>query len=167
MVCPTAKELTYLGPPLTTEALEATMESHVSRPLLLIKCTEELNSHIALYLLINCLGPTKVLYTLRTSRLYHRSDLLQTYDKIIASKASEIANVCINLTAPEQMSLPTALGGSGIGSIEELTLPAFLALAHSGRALLITPGTFDVVRYTGLQSRCGPRMPWPKFQQNP
>lgn len=103
------------------------MEVHIATATRLMRSTYLLNAHTALYLLMECLGPAKVLYTLKTSRLYQRTDMLQTFDKLMSGMLSDMAIIFIGDAACEQLSIPIALGGVGICRVEELTLPAFLA----------------------------------------
>lgn len=123
------------------------MGEHIATANRLIQNLQNIDAHTALYLLINCLCPTKVLYSLRTSRFYSRTDLLRRYDDVICSKVSSIANTVVNATAHDQLTLPISLGGLGIRRTSELALPAFLAPVHSVFALASTSGTFNLDNY--------------------
>jgi len=139
--------LVYLGSPLTDEAIPASIDAVKSKVERLTHRLNVLPKHQALYLLKNCLGSVKLLYTLRTSRAYRFPDSLKAFDEIVRLGLSSICNVDVSGPMWSQATLPVAAGGLGTRRAEELSLPAFLASVHSVRSLVSEIIPFDLAGY--------------------
>jgi hypothetical protein len=163
---PLVEDLYYLGAPLTIEATPTAIIKATSSAQSLTNRLSILPSHQALYLLTNCLGPVKLLYTLRTSRAYNFPGLLSSFDEIIRDSLCSICNTDIVSSIWTQASLPISLGGLGIRRAEELALPAFIASVYSVHDTISNIIQFSIDNYLessvskwSVAARCSPPVP--------
>ncbi len=138
-------DLTLLGAPLLTDAIPLVMEEKTAQLGRLVSRVSILSSHHAFFLLKNCLALPKLLYVLRCSPVWQFSGKLQEFDAVLRRGLVSVCNIRLDNTAWSQATLPVALGGLGLRRADELSLPAYLASAHSVStiALAIT-ATFHV-----------------------
>lgn len=93
-----------------------------------------LDAHDALFLLRNCFAIPKLLYTLRASPCFQSHVLkLKEYDDSIRDGLARILNSQLGDAARQQASMPVGLGGLGVRSATDLSLPAFLASSYGCR----------------------------------
>jgi len=144
---PDPKALVYLGSPLTNEATPVAMDAIKAKVNRLSQRLEILPKHQALFLLKNCLGPVKLLYSMRTSRAYRFVASLQDFDEVTRDSLTTICNVDVSGPTWSQASLPVQQGGLGIRRAEDLALPAFLASIHSVLALVAKIIPFNTESY--------------------
>ena len=138
MSFPSRQELSLLGSPLLPEGIADALEGKTAVIRLLTSRLEELHAHQALFLLKNCLSASKVMYVLRSSPAWTRTDKLMAFDEMIRSSLSAITNTDMTDAAWRQASLPVVKGGLGIRRTEEIALPAFLASVFSVAGLIST-----------------------------
>ena len=124
-------EVSLLGSPLTDSAIPPILHSKIKQMKLLASRLSLLQSHFALYILQKCFGIPRLLYILRTCPTWKHIDILKEFDDIQKTSLESICNLAIPPNAWKQANLPVRLGGLGIRSAEALSIPAFLASAHS------------------------------------
>jgi hypothetical protein len=91
-----APDCELLGAPLTLEALPRALTSKIKAVKLLVGRLDTLQSHVALFLLKNCLATPKLVYLLRCSPTWREAALLQELESIIRSGLEPLFNVEIN-----------------------------------------------------------------------
>ncbi|XP_072937198.1 uncharacterized protein [Epargyreus clarus] len=96
----------------------------------------KINSHMALFLIRNCLFAPKFIYFLRCSPFFKFSNILNDIDTIILNTLSSVSNCQISDRAWTQASLPIRYGGLGVRKISSVSLPAFLSSTHSTQDLV-------------------------------
>ena len=119
-------DLNLLGSPLFQEALDPELSSRLATFKSTCCRLESLDHHDALFLLRNVFYIPKLLYLLRTAPCFS-SPVLKAFDDIMKSCLEAITNCRLDDQAFCQASLPVKLGGLGIRSVEDLSLPAFIA----------------------------------------
>ncbi len=85
-----------------------------------------LSMHDSFYLLKNCFTLPKLMYILRVAPCFH-SSILNQYDNMLRLTLQSILNTVLTDTAWDQAKLPVKLGGIGILSARDVSLPAFIA----------------------------------------
>lgn len=123
-------ELTLLGCPVFSEGLEDAFLEKLSVMKILFHNLLSLHSHIAYFLLRNCLSVPKILYFMRTSSLWCFPALLNQFDSQLRSCLESILNLPLDDVNWTLATLPTKFGGLGIRSLSDLCLPAFIASAY-------------------------------------
>ena len=93
-----------------------------------------LGAHDALFLLKNCFGMPKLLYTLRSAPCY-QSSILTQYDTVIRQTLQLILNLDLTESVWNQATLPVSRGGLGVRLATDLTLPAFLSFVAGASTL--------------------------------
>lgn len=154
---PTRASLRLLGSPLLPEGVANALEEKTETLRLLTSRLAELHAHQALYLLKNCLSAPKVMYILRSSPAWSRTDKLRELDDLIRRSLASITNTDVTDTAWRQATLPVSRGGLGIRRTEEISLPAFLASVYSVAGLIsvIAPdAALDVITAAPRQHWC-------------
>ena len=124
------KDLTLLGAPVSPEAIEEVLNSKLESLKLMTKRLELLDSHEAMYLLKNCFALPKLNYFLRSSPCFLKKDILQEYDSVIKESLVSILNLKLDGQSGTQYSLPVRLGGLGIRSAVDISIPAYLSSVH-------------------------------------
>lgn len=125
LTIPARKDFTYLGSPLTDEAIGPALERSIASASFMMKRLKILPAHQAFHLLRVCMGPTKILHLLRSGRAYKNLGRLQEFDVAVRDCLTEITNNNIEKTAWIQATLPISMGGIGIRRACELALPPF------------------------------------------
>lgn len=140
LLLPGAKQLkndiTILGVPLTDSSIAAILLSKIEQMKILANRLTVLQSHFALHVLQKCLGAPRLLYTLRCCPSWNHLTFLKILDNVQRTTLERICNISLSPTAWKQATLPISLGGLGIRSTEVLSIPAFLASAHSVTGLV-------------------------------
>jgi hypothetical protein len=134
-ICPgiriTSKDaLQLLGAPIFEEAHVHHFKIKQHKLNLLISRLEQINPHVAYFLLKNCLFIPKMSYFLRTCALWKFSSLLEDMDSLLKESLEYILNICLNTKQWLQATLPISFGGLGIRRISDICLPAFLSSSH-------------------------------------
>jgi hypothetical protein len=133
----TRKELTLLGTPICSEAIDEALSVKLITFNRLCKNLHMVDTHDAFFLLKNCLAIPKMMYTLRTAPCFTSQTLL-TIDKCIHDTLAAILNVNLEDNAWDQASLPISFGGLGIRKTVQLSVSAFAASATGASALINT-----------------------------
>ena len=131
-----AASVNLLGAPLTPEAIPSAICSKTRDMSLLMERLPSLHSHVALFLLKNCLAIPKLVYLLRCAPTWTESELLAKLDSIIRNGLQLLLNVHIDEPTWLQASLPVSRAGIGIRSTQSLAIPAFLASTSSTSELV-------------------------------
>ena len=124
------EELNLLGAPVMPESIEKVLTSKLESLKLMSKRLELLDAHDAMYLLKNCYSLPKLNYFLRASPCFLKEDLLLEYDQTIRESLVAILNIKLEGTSNIQYSLPVSLGGLGIRSAVDISIPAFLSSSY-------------------------------------
>jgi hypothetical protein len=95
-----------------------------------------LNAHDALFLLKNCFGLPKLLYTLRCAACY-KSTVLREFDGVIQHTLKTILNVDLADDVWTQATLPVSSGGLGVRLATDLALPAFLSSVNGAASFTL------------------------------
>jgi hypothetical protein len=95
-----------------------------------------LNAHDALFLLKNCFGLPKLLYTLRCAACY-KSTVLREFDGVIQHTLKIILNVDLADDVWTQATLPVSSGGLGVRLATDLALPAFLSSVNGAASFTL------------------------------
>ena len=127
------KELSLLGTPLFQEALDSEVRSRLTTFQSTCRRLESLEHHDALFLLKNVFYIPKLLYLLRTAPCFS-SPTLKEFDHTMKACLEGITNCHLDDQAFRQASLPVKLGGLGIRSAEDLSLPAYIASSYKAKA---------------------------------
>ena len=69
----------------------------------------------------------KLTYFLRTSPCFLKEEILEEYDKTIQTSLQSILNIKLEGNSAIQSSLPVRLGGLGVRSAWDISVPAFLS----------------------------------------
>ena len=117
-------ELTLLGSPLGENALEPSIAAYSAKVDLICSRIKELDAHWALFFLTRYVAAPRLNYVMRTSPLYQCSSSLQRIDEKVRTTTIECINVDLAGEKWSQASQPVRLGGLGIRSVEDLSLPA-------------------------------------------
>jgi hypothetical protein len=106
---------------------------------------QDIDAHPALFLLRQCVGAPRIVYTLRTSFTQEDTGTLGQMDEVLRSSLEKILNVQLNETQWSQSSLPMALGGLGIRKLSDLSMPCFISSSYSSRGLVnvLTPASSE------------------------
>ena len=122
------KDITLFGAAVgSTACSQSVIGNKIDNLKIMINNLKMVCSHYSFFLLKNCLMLPKLLYTLRASPCFHiESELLQ-FDKTMKSFLIEKLNINFSFIQYEQACLPVKLGGLGIRSTAEISLPAFIA----------------------------------------
>ena len=128
-------ELTLLGAPILPEAIEGVLMKKIEDLELMSKRLDEIDPHSALFLLRHCFAMPKLTYFLRTAPCFIRSDLLESFDKIVKSSLIKILNIQLEESAYSQATLPVALGGLGFRPAAEISIPGFLSSVHACKSI--------------------------------
>ena len=91
------------------------------------------NPQVALHLLRSCLGQCKIAHLLRTLPPGSASESFLLFDSNLRSSLESILCSSLDSTAWHQATLPICLGGLGIRSAANSSLPAFLGSRFSSR----------------------------------
>ena len=97
---------------------------------------EGLDEHWALFFLTRYVAAPRLNYALRTSPLYMCMSALQNIDNIVRTTATKCINVDLSGVCWDQASLPIRLGGLGIRSVANLSLPCYIASLNSSSSLV-------------------------------
>jgi hypothetical protein len=140
-ICPgiriTSKDdLQLLGAPIFEEAHVHHFKIKQHKLNLLISRLEQINPHVAYFLLKNCLFIPKMSYFLRTCALWKFSSLLEDMDSLLKESLESILNICLNTKQWLQATLPISFGGLDIRRISDICLPAFLSSSHGVQDLM-------------------------------
>ena len=127
-----SKELSLLGTPLFQEALDPEVSSRLNTFRTACHRLESLDHHDALFLLKNVFYIPKLLYLLRTSPCFS-SPILKDFDDTMKSCLETITNCHLDSQSFCQASLPVKLGGLGVRSAQDLSLPAFISSSFKAK----------------------------------
>lgn len=143
------ENLRLLGSAIFPEAISSIIVEKTGEMSLLVDRLKLLHSHHDLFILINWLAIPKLMYLLRTSPTWNCVTELRSLDVKIRVGLSNITNAGIREQSLDQATLPVKLGGLGIRTTEELSIPAFLASVSAVIPLVsgILP-TLDVTMMT-------------------
>ena len=121
------EDLTLLGSPVLPETIEKVLRSKLESLKLMANRLESLDAHDAMFLLKNCFAIPKLTYFLRTSPCFLKEETLQEYDQTIQNSLQSILNIKLEGKSSIQSSLPVRLGGLGVRSAVDISVPAFLS----------------------------------------
>ena len=141
--------MSLLGSPIQETATSNILNDKLKELNILATRLQELDAHDALFLLKNCFFIPKLLYILRTAPCYD-SDVLKDFDSTIRSALQNILNVVMDDNTWAQCSLPVAMGGLGVRSASDLSLPAFISSGYACKSAtqnilssVSTPGEYE------------------------
>jgi len=140
-----------LGAPIGDEtAVDTVLNSKLAIFQRLASRLTTLNAQDALFLLKNCFGMPKLLYTLRCAPCYS-SAILSQYDGVIKQTLQLILNIELTESVWSQATLPVSSGGLGVRLASDLALPAFLSsvAGSSNLTLRLLPSRLHGI--SGLQ----------------
>ena len=86
-----------------------------------------IDSHPAFFLLKNCLSFPKLVFLLRSAPCFLEREALESFDLSIRSCAGAICNTILDDPGWLQAKLPVSLGGLGLRSVLDISLPAYLS----------------------------------------
>lgn len=137
-------QLRLLGAPLTVEALHDCISEKSKSLSLLCSRLDILPSHVAFFILKNCLAIPKLTYILRCSPCWLYEDGLSKIDTIIRQSLENITNNRLTESSWSLATLPISRGGLGIRSAVSLALPCFLSSFSSVKSSIgsILPKSF-------------------------
>jgi hypothetical protein len=119
--------LTMLGSPIMPEAIDGVLQSKLESFQLMCDRLKVIDPHDALFLLRHAFSLPKLTYFLRTSPCFKNTEILKNYDKALRVALISILNVGMEDSSWEQCSLPVRMGGLGIRTASEVSLPAYLS----------------------------------------
>lgn len=129
--------LELLGAPLTSTSTKTILQRKYDEMKLLFSRLKDLNSsHMAFFLLKNCLYIPKLTYLLRCSLLEDDRQSIERMDLHMKSTLESIINIKLTDSQWTTASLPISFGGLGTRKICDLTLPAFLSSCNSTSTLV-------------------------------
>jgi hypothetical protein len=134
-ICPgirivSSNDLQLLGAPIFEEAYVQQFRIKEQKIKLLISRLDHLNSHVAYFLLKNCLFIPRLTYFIRTCALWKFPSLISEIDSCLRKSLTCILNININDIQWLQATLPVSKGGLGIRRISDVCLIAFLSSAY-------------------------------------
>ncbi len=95
-----------------------------------------LKAHIAYYLLKHCFWIPKLSFIVRTTPLWLFKDITNEFDLCFKEAFESITNIKFNDFQWNLCTLPIKDGGTGIRTIKDIMLPAFLSSVNSTRTLI-------------------------------
>ena len=119
--------LTMLGSPIMVEAINGVLQSKLESFQLMCERLEVLDPHDALFLLRHAFALPKLTYFLRTSPCFKNTEILKKYDNAMRVALIRILNVGMEDSSWDQCSLPVRMGGLGVRTASEVSLPAYLS----------------------------------------
>lgn len=125
------EDLHLLGAPLTLAACKNSLSILSDQLVLSVSRLIKLKSHVAYFLLKNCLAIPKLSYILRTSPSWKFPEIIAKMDLCLKQSLESIINVNIIDSKWNLCTLPLIEGGIGIRKIEHIGLPAFLSSVNS------------------------------------
>ena len=125
-----------LGSALTDEAVPSLLNAKRDELKRLTSRLEQIDSHPALVILKNCFAIPRLMYILRTSKVFKFPQQLREIDSIIKESITNICNVNFNDEAWSQARLPVRHGGLGIRAAEDLAASAYLASHYATEGLV-------------------------------
>ena len=120
-------DLTMLGSPIMVEAINGVLLSKLESFQLMCDRLKLIDPHDALFLLRHAFSLPKLTYFLRTSPCFQNTEVLKKYDNALRAALISILNVGMEDSSWEQCSLPVRMGGLGVRSASEVSLPAYLS----------------------------------------
>lgn len=95
-----------------------------------------LKAQIAYYLLKHCFWIAKISYIIRTTPMWLFPNITEKFDLCFKEAFESITNIKFNDFQWCLCTLPTKDGGTGIRTIKDVGLPAFLSSVNSTRVLI-------------------------------
>ena len=95
-----------------------------------------LKAHMAYYLLKHCFWIPKMSFIVRTTPMWHFKEITDKFDSCFKSAFESITNINFNDFQWSLCTLPIKDGGTGIRTIKDIGLPAFLSSVNSTRVLI-------------------------------
>ena len=133
----TPEDLTLLGATFGSEqAMESAIAKLASDVSIFCKNLEDVGAHQCFFLLKNCLLIPKMLYLMRSSPIFKMQDSLRSLENCFKDALCKVLNLNFTERQWNQSVLPAKLGGLGIRSPSDLSLPAFLASVTSNTDLI-------------------------------
>lgn len=117
--------LCLLGATVTESAIESAFENKQESLEFFLGRLQDINPHVALYLLQHSLWIPRLTYFLRCTPLFKFKTLLTNMDLKIKQTLEAVINIKFSEQTWNQCSLPVKFGGIGIRSCEDLATPAF------------------------------------------
>ena len=133
LLCPRIKtvqdsEIELLGSALVPISIETIFNQKLKGIFLMKERLKHVSSHSALFMLKNeCFLIPKLMYFLRTSEVYRRTDLLLTLDNTIITVLENIINIKIDVAVWQHASLPARSGGLCILPPTKLAVVSYLS----------------------------------------
>ena len=118
-------DLVLLGAPIGEKAQETVVQDKLNELSCMCIRLQLLPSHVAFFLLKNCFYIPKLMYILRTSTLFLKTDALHRFDETIRNTLQLIFNVEVDDPRWEILTLPCKLGGMGIVQVPKLAIDAY------------------------------------------
>ncbi|XP_072938410.1 uncharacterized protein [Epargyreus clarus] len=128
--------LHLLGAPVFEDSINSFTQNQVTKFNNVSGRLFNINSHMALFIIRNCLFAPKFIYFLRCSPFFRFINILNEIDSIIHKTLATLFNCQISDRAWTQASLPIRYGGLGVRKISSVSLPAFLSSTHSTQDLV-------------------------------
>ena len=126
----TKSTLTLLGSPLMMDAVAVTADQKLMELKRLYAGLLGINSHVAYFLLKNCLLIPKLNYFLRTTPLWLFPSFLSLADELTKNCLESLLNLRLEDNSWTLACLPIKFGGLGIRKLSDICVPAFLASAY-------------------------------------
>lgn len=123
-------DLSLLGAPLTDHMSEVILNKKFKELTTLFDRLQFLNSHIAYFLLKNCLCIPKLTYLLRTCPTWRFPSIISKFDNSIREATQKMINTSLSDDKWKLSSLPSNHGGIGIRRLVDIGVPAFLASVY-------------------------------------
>lgn len=150
----TENNLTILGVPVFEEALPKFVEDKLSQMNNASEILFELPSHLAYQILKYCFYAPKFIYMSRCSLIWKFPSLYYTLDHKFKKIVETIFNTKFSEVSWSQATLPICLGGLGLRTINQVSLPAFLSSCFSTTDLIgniINPSQQSDFKVIGLE----------------
>ena len=130
------EDVILLGSPLASTAIRPQLQHKLSIFKAMTEKLSLLDRHPAFFLLKNCFSMPKLMYLLRSSPIFHHSDLLADFDDCLKFCATDICNASFDDIGWIQATLPIRLGDICLRRASDLALPAYLASISASQSLI-------------------------------
>ena len=121
------EELSILGSPIHQVGIRNSLANKLASFNSMSDKLSSIDSHPAFFLLKNCLSFPKLVFLLRSAPCFLEREALESFDLSIRSCAGAICNTILDDPGWLQAKLPVSLGGLGLRSVLDISLPAYLS----------------------------------------
>ena len=124
-------DMELLGSAILEHAVKKVIANKLHTYHLMTHRLQQLDKHTGFFLLKNAFSLPRLRFLLRSPPCYRYSYDLAPYDECTRNTTELIFNVLFNDTGWKQAKLPVRLGGLGLRSVDDLSLPAYISSRDS------------------------------------